>query len=438
MITKIELEIEKLKQNDDFYTEELLLSGNQCILLGYRTLIDVNKTKLSLYKITLNFSKGEPIKDWIKYLGNLNTDLNKITESILNGKAILIIKDEDTFVEIDPVSLTLNRSINEPKNESTVESPLDAFIEDLPANIGLLRKRIKSQSLHHISFKMGEQGKNEIALFYLEGSADHQMVTHVSNQLKLNSEKAISDLQDLYKVLGIKKSYVFPMLYSAELSFQAADYLKKGRIILFIDGQPVAIVLPVYFWDMILAPGDKNYPVPISILIRFVRVLGIFITLILPALYVALVAVNPEVLKIELALSVAQSREGVPYPALIEMLIMSILIELIMEASVRLPRSIGPAITMVGGIILGTAIVEAKLVSNLLIIIIAATTISNSTVFGFQNTLSLRVFKYFLIILASIYGVFGIMCGLAFTSAYLAGLNTFGSPYLYFGLKKAE
>ncbi|MBN3555778.1 spore germination protein [Fictibacillus nanhaiensis] len=430
-------QLEKLKQYEDFYSEELLLLKNPCILAGFRTLFDVNRTKLAVYQLITGLPLKTKLNDVFMYFGKV-IDFSKLNESVFAGKAILFLTKERLLIEIDPVSLNLNRPIHEPINESSIQTPLDSFVEDLSINIGLIRKRTKSRELKHESFNMGESKDKKVALLYYENKADNHFVKQVTKHLETNSSERISNLQELSQVLGFNKGLIFPMMYQTELSFQAIDYLEKGRLLVFIDGQPAAYVIPVYFWDTILAASDKSYPFVLGVIIRAVRVIGILLTLILPALYVALVAVNPEVLRIELALSVAQSREGVPYPAFVEMIIMSILIELILEASVRLPKSIGPAITMVGGIILSTAIVEAKLVSNLLIIIIAATTISNSAILGFQNMLSIRVFKYILIILAGIFGVFGIMTGLVFTFAYLAGLQTYGVSYLDVSSKKAR
>ncbi len=187
---------------------------------------------------------------------------------------------------------------------------------------------------------------------------------------------------------------------------------------------------------MFVLESDRNLPPLIMVALRGLRIVGVLTALLFPGLYVALVSVNPEILRIELALSVAQSRADVPYPALIEILMMLLTLELIIEASVRLPKSIGPTITMVGGIIIGQAVVEAKLVSGLLIIVLAATTIANSTINGLQNSLSIRLFKYIIVILAAIYGVLGLLAGIVLVSAYLASIKAFDVSYLYLHLKK--
>jgi hypothetical protein len=191
-------------------------------------------------------------------------------------------------------------------------------------------------------------------------------------------------------------------------------------------------------WDVFCLDSDRNLPLPLMLFLRALRVIGAWATLILPGLYVALVSFNPEVLRIEMALSIAATRIGVPYPAIVEIVIMLLILELIIEASVRLPKNIGPTITMVGGIILGQAVVQAKLVSNLLIIILAATTIANSTIVGLQQSLALRLSKYVVVIMASIFGLLGILEGLLLICAYLASLNTYGIPYVGFSTTKDD
>jgi len=256
--------------------------------------------------------------------------------------------------------------------------------------------------------------------------------------IEKNINMEIDDLQKLSYMMGFRSWDAVSKFNTTELPLYAVQFLKKGRVILFVDQFPFALILPSHLWDMFILENDRNFPLPIMISIRFVRVIGLLVTLISPGLYVALVAVNPEILQIQLALSVAQSREGVPYPALVEIILMLIILELILEASVRLPKSIGPTITMVGGIILGQAVVEAKLVSNLLIIILAATTIANSTIVGFQNSVSIRLFKYAIVFLASIFGLLGIVAGLVLIGAYLASINTYGRSYLDINMKGTE
>lgn len=267
---------------------------------------------------------------------------------------------------------------------------------------------------------------------------DKELVENINSLIEKNKSMDISNLQSMSKMLGFSSWDTVSKFNTTELPFHASQFLKKGRVVILVDQLPFALILPNLLWDMFIVESDRNFPFPIMITISCLRVIGALIALISPGMYVALVAVNPEALQIELALSVAQSREGVPYPALVEVIIMLVVLELILEASIRLPKSVGPTITMVGGIILGQAVVEAKLVSNLLIIILAATTIANSTLVGAQSSLSIRSFKYINVILSSLFGVLGLVVGLVFISSYLASLTTFGKSYLYLNIGRKE
>ncbi|MEK4117893.1 spore germination protein [Paenibacillus sp. FSL W8-0919] len=254
----------------------------------------------------------------------------------------------------------------------------------------------------------------------------------VQAKIKAGRDQEVDHIQQLGNILGVNPWSFVPNFNMTEMPQNAAHSLQQGKIVLMIDRYPFAIILPSLIMDMFCLKDDYNYALPFMYLIRFLRIVGALIATIIPGLYVALVSVNPEVLRLQLALSIANSRQDVPYPAFVETLLLLIVLELILEASVRLPKSVGPTITMVGGIILGQAAVSAKLVSNLLIIVLAGTTIASSTVVGFQNSVTLRVFKYVLIILSAIYGMLGLLAGIVVVCAYLGQQTSMGIPYLSF------
>ncbi|CAM3716867.1 spore germination protein [Aeromicrobium ponti] len=430
----------KLENNEDFLLQRDYLADTAIILLGFNTLVDFVKTRAVLQKhAESHLLQNRPPEDLWNAIGELiEGNVNKAISSIYEGKLIIHLADTDRSIIMEPVSTMLDRSIETPANENVIQGALNAFTEGIDANIGIVRKLVNSEELIMASYSTGQNRKKKLSLLYLEGQADTELLKNLESHIEKNIHQDISDLQGLAKMLGFPSWSAISKFNTTELPHHAVQYLKKGRVILFIDRLPFALILPSLLWDMFAIENDRNFPLPIMIAIRSIRIIGILITLITPGLYVALVSVNPEVLQIQLALSVAQSREGVPYPALVEIIFMLVILELILEASVRLPKSIGPTITMVGGIILGQAVVEAKLVSNLLIIILAATTIANSTIAGFQNAVSIRLFKYVIVILASIYGLLGLVSGLVIIGAYLAGLDTYGKSYLYINVKGNE
>ncbi|MBO0999645.1 spore germination protein [Bacillus sp. SD075] len=437
LLQKIE---DKIGDNDDFFILKEYIIDVPVVFLGFKSLIDLPKTLTSIQNkigsILLTDKSFDQLMPWI---GEVKAnDSNEALSSIVEGKLIILKLEKNCrkYVIVEPVSQILNRSIESPTNENVLQGPSSSFMEDINTNIGMVRKQINSESLQIRSYSVGTNGKKKLSVLYFEGHVNMDLLHKISNHIERNQGKELNNVQDLSKMMGFSSWMTVSQFNTTELPQEASKSLANGRVVLFVDRIPFALVLPGLFWDMFTLENDKNYPFLITVSICSLRIIGVLTTLILPGLYVALVAVNPEVLRIELALSIAQSRDGVPYPALVEMILMLVILELIVEASVRLPKSIGPTITMVGGIILGQAVVDAKLVSNMLIIILAATTIANSTIVGFQNSLSIRLFKYLIVILASIYGVLGILAGIVLVSTYLAGISTFGIPYLYLNLTK--
>lgn len=441
VMEQIVLDIKKaLGGNDDFFIKRDYLLKKEVLLLGLSTLVDMTKTKTILQKQSEGLiSQGKTSESIFILMGELfEDDTKKAITSVLEGKLIIYIEHTKKFIIYEPVPKGLNRSIEVPSNESVIQGPSNSFTEDIDTNIGLLRKQLTSNKLLVHSFTTGKNQKTKISLLFINGVVDKELVENINSLIEKNKSMDISNLQSMSKMLGFSSWDTVSKFNTTELPFHASQFLKKGRVVILVDQLPFALILPNLLWDMFIVESDRNLPFPIMITISCLRVIGALIALISPGMYVALVAVNPEALQIELALSVAQSREGVPYPALVEVIIMLVVLELILEASIRLPKSVGPTITMVGGIILGQAVVEAKLVSNLLIIIIAATTIANSTLVGAQSSLSIRLFKYINVILSSLFGVLGLVVGLVFISSYLASLTTFGKPYLYLNIGRKE
>ncbi|WP_243300110.1 spore germination protein [Bacillus litorisediminis] len=430
----------KIGGNDDFFLIEQQYHHLYIVLIGLKSMIDLPKTTLIIKEYIENgFITNTPIEQHLDSLGeNINLDSAKAISSILEGNLIVFVNPCSKFVKVNPISRSLTRSIESPTNENVLQGPLSSFNEDIITNIGLIRKQFVSENLQVTSFSIGDQHKTNLSVVYDKNQAEKSLVQRLMNQIKPNEKKELNNLQDLIKILGLPSWSIVFQFNTTENVQATGKALSKGKLVLLVDRMPFALIVPSTFWDMFTSENDRNYPYIIMVGIRVIRILGVLITLIMPGLYVALVSVNPEVLRIELALSVGQSREGVPYPALVEIIMLLIILELIMEASVRLPKSIGPTITMVGGIILGQAAVEAKLVSNLLIIILAATTIANSTVVGFQNSNSIRLFKYLIVLMASMFGILGILAGIFIICTYLASVKTFGIPFINLSSSKGE
>lgn len=431
---------EKLDDNDDLFISEDKLHDTHLGIIGLRSLVDISKSMEQIEKhVTAAILMQKEVLAHLVSNGRKITKEHEIITAILEGELILYFEDNQEFmVSIEPIRLSLSRPVEQPTNGSVLQGPLNSFNEERLVNIGILRKSLVSDQLHVKDFWIGKRQKKNVSISYDKLNVNKKLLQKTEELLENGSEIDLHSIQDLLKILQLSPWSAVGKVHATEIPQQAVSCVLKGKVVIFIDGFPFAYILPSSFWDIFILENDKNFPMPIMVSIRLLRLIGVMIALIAPGLYVALVAVNPEVLRIELALSIAQSRNGVPYPALVEIILMLVILELIVEASVRLPKSIGPTITMVGGIILGQAAVEAQLVSNLLIIVLAATTIANATVIGYQNLITIRMLKYTILILASLFGVFGIMAGVFLISGYFASINILGVPYLNMNFSRGD
>ncbi|MCQ6266701.1 spore germination protein [Fictibacillus sp. WQ 8-8] len=423
----------RFSNHDDFFIEEERVDKTEIYLIGFNTLVDLPKSKLYVQQMA---APSTSLKVLLSNLSDqISVDTEQIIKAVLEGKLVIVSKDGEENAVIDPIAQNLSSSIEEPKNESPIQSSTDAFGEDININVGMIRKRLDTERLCHCSYQVGELEKRKLSMLYIKGRTPNDLIEKVNQQLN-QIKSDIETIDDLNKQFGQRRLSPVSHLFATELPAQAIHSLKKNRIVLFLDNCPFALVFPHLLWDMLSSANDRNFPFVLSFMLRIFRVIGVVATLILPALYVALVSVNPEVFKTDLALFVAKSREGIPLSAFLETIAMVVLVDLILEAIVRLPKSVGPAITMVGGVILGQAVVEAKLVSNLLVIVITAIVIASSAVIGMQNSLYIRLLKYPILILASLFGILGVCTGFIFTIIYLASLTSNDIPYLTFRIEQ--
>ncbi|KWW18038.1 hypothetical protein AS888_07035 [Peribacillus simplex] len=434
MRNEIVKEIEATFSNQgDFFIEEELVDQTKIFLIGFKTLVDLTKSKLYVQQMADSNTSVKAL--FINLNDRVNVDAKQLIKGILEGNLVIVSEDGKQNAIVNPIVQSLRSSVSEPKNESPIQSSTDAFGDDINTNVGMIRKRLTTASLCHCSYEVGDLEKRKLSMLYIKGRTPNALIDKVDQQLK-GIKSDIDTIDDLNLQFGKRRLSPVSHLFATELPISAIHSLKENKIVLFLDNCPFALAFPNLLWDMLVSINDRNFPSILSFMLRFFRVIGLVATLILPALYVALVSVNPEVFKLDLALFVAKSREGIPLTAFLETIAMVVLVDLILEAIVRLPKSVGPAITMVGGIILGQAMVEAKLVSNLLVIVITAVVIASSSVIGMQNSLYIRLLKYPILILASLFGILGVCTGFIFTIIYLASLTSVDIPYMTFRIKK--
>lgn len=352
-----------------------------------------------------------------------------ILHSLVNGRAVLMA-DGCRHAFLISTEYWDKRPIEEPRTEATVRGPREGLVEDLNSNIALIRRRLRAPELRFEIFTLGRRSRTGIAVVYLEGVALEGVLAELRHRLKrIDIDGIISDgyLEELLEEAPFSP---FPQIFRTERPDVVAAEALQGRIFILTDGSPFALGVPSDLFLFLHAPDDYYERWPLAIGLRLFRLLGIFTALLLPSLYVALTTFHQEMIPTSLAIAIASQREPVPYPAFVEALTIQIVFEILIEAGVRLPRTIGPAISIVGALVIGTAAVQAGLISATMVIVISATAIASFTIPIYGLAQAVRLLRLPMIVLAAVLGLFGIFAGLLAILIHLTSIRNFGLPYL--------
>lgn len=322
------------------------------------------------------------------------------------------------------------RSVEEPAAETTLRGEREGFIESLRVNTSLLRRRIRTPHLQIKSVFVGSLTKTEVAYAYIKGLASDDLVREVHDRLEKIDIDGVLESGYLEEYIEDTSFTLFPLMERTERPDRVAASLLEGKLAVFTEGTPFVLVLPTQLSTLLQAPDDYYERLPIGSFIRVVRFIAFTMSIILPGFYVAVVNFHQELLPTVLLMRIAASREGVPFPAVVEVLIMEFLFEVLREAGVRLPRAIGPAVSIVGALILGDAAIRAGLVSPAVVITVALTAIASFSAPVFSLAIAARLLRFIFIVLGGAFGLFGIQFGLLIMLTHLSALRSFGRPYL--------
>ncbi len=350
-------------------------------------------------------------------------------ESISNGDPILLIEGESTAYSLGLTKFE-KRSIEEPQAEKVIRGPREGFIESLQVNTSMLRRIIKSPALKLKSIKIGEYTKTSVALAYIEGIAEPELIKEVENRLQRIEVDGILESDYIEEMIEDNPYSPFPQIMSTERPDVVSAQLLEGRAAILTDGTPFVLIAPVSIFSLLQAPDDYYERYIIGTIIRWLRYAFVFIALTLPSFYVAVTTFHQEMIPDPLLQSLAAARENVPFPALVEVILMELMLEALREAGVRLPNQIGAAVSIVGALVIGQAAVQAGLVSAPMVIVVATTGIASFLTPRYIIGYSIRFLRFPIIILAGTLGLLGIMLGLIAIIIHLCTLRSFGEPYL--------
>ena len=354
-------------------------------------------------------------------------DLDDIAKGISAGNCAVLV-DGCKEALVCQVQGWKSRSIQDPTSESTISGPKEGFVESLDDNVSLLRRYILSNHLRVEYFRSGRVTATRIALAYVSGIASDRLAQEGRRRLsRIDVEGVSSSLEEHIEDGALS---LFPTLLRTQRTDRAIAALLEGRLVFLVDGNPDILVAPATISMFLSSPEDYYERFWVGTSLRIVRMMALLLSLLLPGLYVAVTTFHQESLPTRLILAIAAQREGIPFPALVEALLIEVLFEILREAGVRLPRIQGPAVSIIGALILGDAAIRARLVSPAMVVVVAATGVSSfvSPATSFQN--SIRILRFAFIIAAAAMGIFGMSIVFFVMLIHLNSLRSFGVPYL--------
>jgi len=363
--------------------------------------------------------------------GNLqaSADRREQIRQMMSGAALLLLDDSDRCLII-MLSGMSDRGVTRTSTQNVVKGPQDAFTETLATNITLIRRRILDSRVRVVKQQAGTVTKTEIAVMYIEGLADPSVVAGVFARLGEIRMKGVLDVEYIEELIRSPKPTLFPSAYNSERPDTVSAYLLEGRIAILVNGTPFVLVVPAVFLDFVQSAEDYYQSPAYSNLVRLIRLMSIAIALLMPAFYIAVTTHHPDIVPTQLLLSLAAQREDVPFPAFIEAVMMALTFEILQEAGIRMPSTIGQAVSIVGTIVIGQAAVEADIVSAAMVIIVAITGIASFVIPSYALSLSIRIYRFIFMFFAAAFGIYGLTVCALFLCMSLARLDSFGVAYL--------
>ncbi|MED4750462.1 spore germination protein [Brevibacillus choshinensis] len=368
--------------------------------------------------------KAIPVSKWQE----INT-LEACVESISCGFPVLLIDQQESAISIG-LPKWEKRAVEEPVAEGVVRGPREGFTESISVNTSLLRRLIKTPALKMERKQIGGFTKTYIIVAYIEGLAEPSLVAEVNSRLDRIVIDGILESGYIEEMIEDQPSSPFPQILSTERPDVVCGNLLEGRIAIIVDGTPFVLIAPTTLFSLLQSSEDYYQRSIASTAIRWLRYFFTVISFVLPSLYVALITYHHEMVPTSLLISMASSREAVPFPALVEAMIMEVTFEALREAGVRLPKQVGAAVSIVGALVIGQAAVQAGLVSAPMVIVVAITGIASFMIPHYIAGISIRLLRFPMMLLAGTLGLLGIMLGIIVAVVHLCALRSLGVPYL--------
>ncbi|MDQ8735918.1 spore germination protein [Paenibacillus sp. LHD-38] len=345
------------------------------------------------------------------------------------GSVILSFENLVGLYEFD-IADQPGRSPEESTMEVSVRGPRDGFVEQLATNVALVRKRLRTPDMHVEYNRIGRESLTEIALIYMEGIADVELVNEARRRLSRIDIPSMNGGSQLEELLSDRRLSLFPLIEYVGRPDYVVQSLMQGKVAILMDGSPSALIAPGTLLLLIKSPEDAHLPYYYVSLERLLRVVGLVLSMCLPGFWIALSAFNTDQIPFSLLATITISRIGLPLSSTMEMFMMLTMFELFREAGVRLPRAVGQTVSVVGGLIVGDAAIRAGMTSPTMLVMAAVTAVSTFTLVNQSLSGSVSIIRYLILICSSVLGIFGFFVGTFAVIIYLCTLESFGRSYL--------
>jgi spore germination protein KA len=446
LLTKIvDVNLETLKnamfQSDDIKERMIHFKEHKFLIVYLDSMVDKQSLETNILEPIIELSKNDSYtnvdnlfsttKSIIKAVEvKSSNDLTEMVNGLREGNSVLFLENQENAI-IAGVPNSEDRSIQEPENEKIIKGSRDGFSESMDKNIYLLQKRNKSENLVVKDFTVGIKTKTKVKILYIHELVNRDVLSEVTQRIQNIKVEKLQSSGELEELIEDNGYTLFPQILTTERPDRASSYLIDGKVIVIVDQCPQVLILPITFFSFYQSPDDYNNRWFLGTFFRLIRLLSFIIAISLPAIYISVVSFHSEILPIGLLYSLRVQTEFVPLSPFLEAITMQIILELLKEAAIRLPSTIAQTIGIVGGLVIGTAIVEAGIVSNVMIVVIALTAIASFVAPVNQMGTGVRVLAFPIMILANLFGFLGISVSLTILIIHLCKLESFKSPYLY-------
>ncbi|WP_347552127.1 spore germination protein [Pseudalkalibacillus hwajinpoensis] len=425
--------IKSLKDSGDFLHFENEQKGNPFFLYYFKTL--VHETELNdhilPYLVRKPLSDISDVKERVPIPGVIITsELKDICEKVMTGYVMLRINKNANDCALIPCQVKKARPVSSPEVEFTVLGSKEAFVESLDTNAHLIRKRLPVHELKAIELKVGKLTNTKVMIFYLDGITNQENLNTVKQRIESIDVDQVIDNSVIMQFITDNQNSPFPQLVDTERPDRAVSVLCEGKVVVMSDGSPQAFIGPTTLVEFFSAFEDYFVNWIIASASRLIRLFSVLFSILVTPIYVATLTYHYELIPKDLLSTLVSSRQQIPLPPILEAIFLELSIELLREAGARLPTKVGQTIGIVGGIVIGTASVEAGLTSNVLLIIVALAALASFTTPVYRMSNTIRLIRFPFLLFAHLWGMLGVVICFCFMLVHLLRLTSLGRPFL--------